>query len=95
MASAAGTAPPDSDVPAPRGTMFTPSRCAKRSTASDLRGVMRQHHGERPLAVCRQCVGFVGAHQQVVIDDIRRPENGAQTLENRGLAGNNGRVRLR
>ena len=78
MASSAGIAPPDSDVPAPRGTIFTPSRCANCKDRRDLRRRLRQHDGERPAPIRRQRVGLVGREPQVVLDDVAGSDEAAQ-----------------
>ena len=59
-ASAIGSAPPDSDVPAPRGTTRTPLRVAEAHDRGDLFGGVRQDDGERHLAIGGQAVGLVG-----------------------------------
>ena len=70
MASAAGIAPPDSDVPAPRGTILTPSRCANCEDRRDLGRRLGQHDGERPAPIGRQRIGLVGREPHVVVDDV-------------------------
>ena len=59
-ASSIGSAPPDSEVPAPRGTTRTPSRWQECHHGGDLLGGCRQHDRQRHLAIGGQPVGFVG-----------------------------------
>ena len=63
-ASAIGSAPPDSDVPAPRGTTRTPSGMAEAHHRGDLLGGVGQHDGQRRLAIGGQPVGLVRLQAQ-------------------------------
>ncbi len=53
-------APPESPVPAPRGTKGTPKRRQTRTHARHLVGVAWQDDGDRNGAVQRETVTFVG-----------------------------------
>ena len=67
--SASGSAPPDSDVPAPRGTTLTPCRWQYLRTLRDLLGRRRQHDDHRQLPIGGQSVGFIDAHLVLLDDD--------------------------
>jgi hypothetical protein len=56
---------------------------------------MRQHHSQRALPVSSQGVGFVGTQQLVIIYDISGVQDAPQCVENRALAANYCRIRLR
>ena len=60
-ASSCGMAPPASDVPAPRGTTFTPSRAQQARTAATSSVRARQGDGQRHPAMGGERVGFEGA----------------------------------
>ncbi len=69
MPSARGSAPPDSDVPAPRGTTGTPVFARIGEHRRDLLRGTRQDRDERLLAIGGQCVavergeaGRIGHH---------------------------------
>ena len=63
-ASAIGSAPPDSDVPAPRGTTRMPLGVAEAHHRGDLLGGIGQHDGQRRLAIGGQAVGLVRLQPQ-------------------------------
>ena len=74
MASSCGMAPPESEVPAPRGTTLTPFSWQNRRTADDFRGRRGQHHRQRHPAIGRQPVGLEGA-SLIFRDDEGLPGN--------------------
>ena len=65
-------APPESEVPAPRGTTRTPLLVAEAHDGGDLFGGLRQHDGERRLAVGGQAVGLVGLQAERLGDQPPR-----------------------
>ena len=94
-ASAIGSAPPDSDVPAPRGTTRTPFAVAEAHDRGDLFGGFRQHHGERQLAVGGQAVGLVGLQAERLGDDRVFGQQRAQAGDDGVAAGEHVRLGFR
>jgi hypothetical protein len=76
--SASGSAPPDSEVPAPRGTTLTLLVVAVAQDARDLFHRLRQHHHHRHLAVGGQPVGLEGAQLVGVVDHALARHDGLQ-----------------
>ncbi len=70
-ASSSGKAPPESEVPAPRGTTLMRFSWQKRKILLTSSVVVGQHDGERQAAIGGQRVGLVGAAAFLVGDQAR------------------------
>ena len=91
--SPTGSAPPESDVPAPRGTTFSLFAEQKRRTAQTSSADLRQDDRERLLAVGGQRVAVVG-DERVVIGDDAVGHEAAQAVDQRGAPGEDARDRV-
>ena len=81
-----GIAPPESPVPAPRGTTGTSSRAADLQDALDLRLGFGQRHRERQAAVGGEAVAFVRRGVFVAKQQAMRGQHGHQRLHDFALA---------
>ena len=68
-ASSSGSAPPDSEVPEPRGTTRMSRSLQYLSMRETCATVSRQHHHQRQLAIGGEPVALEGAHAVDLIDD--------------------------
>ena len=93
--SASGSAPPESEVPAPRGTTLMPSVSQSLRNARDLGGGLGQHAGERRLAVGAQAVALVGLEGIRIGDHALARNDGAKRGDDRRLTGDHGGIGLR
>ena len=79
-ASSAGSAPPHSEVPAPRGTTLMPLSRQKRSTRATSLSCGRQHDRQRHPAVGGQAVGLERAATVLVADHRVGADQGDELL---------------
>ena len=82
MPSSSGIEPPDSDVPAPRGTIFTFISCASAMIALHLRYRLRQRDDQRQRAIHGEGVAVIGAARDLVGDHALRGKNCPQPRQN-------------
>ena len=94
IASSCGMAPPDSEVPAPRGTMLTPEVAAEFHHARDLFARARQDDGERQPAVGGERVGLESAPPGEIGDQAVGGQDRGQTGKDRVAPGEDGGVDL-
>ena len=86
-ASAIGSAPPDSEVPAPRGIDAHAVAVAEAHDGGDLLGGVRQHDRQRQLAVGGQAVGLVGLQAERLGDQAVARQQRAQAGDDGVAAG--------
>ena len=90
--SPGGSAPPESPVPAPRGTTGTPSAWQVLQDALHLLLGLGQRHHHRQLAVGGQPVALVGPRVLLLPQHGALGQEGAQRLRHLRAAGRVNRV---